>query len=126
MKYHCEKLGCKSDNTAVIADIHTGGNNWCLDCYSIDVRTRYAAMASCPLCYETKPYHSDDCLMRKLTTESEMNCMRCGGEGGKEYHSRRKINNKEHLTSHIVRCDRCYDFIAHEIWPDECDCWKQG
>lgn len=127
-KYRCQKTGCNiTDNVAVISDIHTGEEYWCLDCYSHDVRKRYAVMDYCPLCYETKPHHSDDCLMRKLSPVPEiLPCMRCGGEGGKEYHSRKKINNREHLTSHIVRCDKCYDFISAEIWPEACDCWKEG
>ena len=56
----------------------------------------------------------------------ETHCMKCGAEGAKEYHSQEKINNKEHFASHIVRCERCYDFITHELWPDECDCFEGG
>lgn len=57
----------------------------------------------------------------------EVSCMQCGEEGGKDYHNPDWLHNRgKMLISHIVRCDKCYDYVAHEIWRERCDCFEGG
>lgn len=57
----------------------------------------------------------------------KVNCMQCGAEGGKDYHNPDWLSNRgKMLISHIVRCDKCYDHVAQEIWREICDCFEGG
>ncbi len=57
----------------------------------------------------------------------EVNCMQCGAEGGKDYHNPDWLHNRgKMLISHIVRCDKCYDYVAQEIWREKCNCFERG
>ena len=69
------------------------------------------------------------CMAGKMEIEEveEVNCMMCGESGGKDYHNPDWLHNRgKMLISHIVRCDKCYDYVAQEIWREKCDCFEEG